>query len=257
MIELINVSRELGGRKVLQNVSLRVGEGETLVIVGSSGAGKSVTLKHITGLLTPDQGEVLIDGDSLHRAHGRAREIILEKLGVLFQSGALINWMNLYENIALPLFEKTELDENEITAIVREKLALVGLEGIEHSMPAELSGGMRKRAALARAIVREPAIILYDEPTSGLDPVLSRSIDELIIDLQRRLGVTAIVVTHDLISACSVGNRIAMLHEGRIIMDAPPAEFIAGDQPVVKKFVEAQFSSPEVDKKTKNKDLIQ
>ncbi|MFW5997116.1 MAG: ABC transporter ATP-binding protein [Verrucomicrobiota bacterium] len=246
MIELQDISKDLGDKKILQDVSLQIKRGETLVIVGSSGAGKSVTLKHITGLLTPDKGDVLVAGESLIHAHGRQREKILEKLGVLFQSGALINWMNIYENIALPLFEKTDLNEREIRTAVSEKLALVGLEGSERTMPAELSGGMRKRAALARAIIREPAIILYDEPTSGLDPILSRSIDDLIVDLQKRLGVTAIVVTHDLVSACRVGDRIAMLQDGRIVIDAPPDEFVASDKPEVRKFVEAQFSPTDV-----------
>ena len=241
MIELRNICKELHGKQILDNVSLHVERGETLVIVGSSGAGKSVTLKHMIGLLKPDSGEVLVEGEAVHEAHGTELERIRHKFGVLFQSGALINWMNVFENVALPLFEKTNLSEARVKEIVSEKLALVGLAGAETKMPAELSAGMKKRAGLARAIVRDPAIILYDEPTSGLDPVLSRSIDRLINDLKREINATGVVVTHDLHSAFQVGDKVAMLHEGKIAQFGTPAEFVQSKHPFVQDFIKAQF----------------
>ncbi|NOY82681.1 MAG: ABC transporter ATP-binding protein [Kiritimatiellaeota bacterium] len=242
MIQLRNIYKSLGGRPVLRDVTLEVRRGESLVIVGSSGTGKSVTLQHMVGLLHPDAGDVLIEGECINRATGRAVERIREKFGVLFQSGALINWMNVFDNVALPLYEKTSLGDEEIAARVREALALVDLQGTEARMPAELSGGMRKRAGLARAIIMRPLIVLYDEPTSGLDPVMSRRIDRLIRDVQRRFNTTAVVVTHDLQSAFTVGDRIAMLAEGRIVEVGTPAEFRASTCPAVQEFISAQFS---------------
>jgi len=241
MIELRNVWKKLGGQDVLRGVTLQVARGKTFVIVGPSGTGKSVTLQHMVGLLTPDDGEVLIDGENIHRARGAALEHIRDKFGVLFQSGALINWMNVFENVGLPLMEKTDLAYTEILAAVREKLAMVGLEGIEQKMPAELSGGMRKRVGLARAIVRHPSIVLYDEPTSGLDPVTARHIDRLIQDLQGRLGVTSVVVTHDLHSAFTVGDEVAMLYQGAIVEVGTPNQFRASSHPFVREFIESQF----------------
>lgn len=242
MLELRNICKQLGGRPVLQGVSLRVNRGETLVIVGSSGTGKSVTLQHMVGLLRPDSGEVLVEGEDIHQARGRAREQILHKFGMLFQSGALINWLSVFHNVALPLYEKTKLGDAEIRQIVLQKLALVGLAGAEDKMPAEISGGMKKRAGLARAIVRNPQIVLYDEPTSGLDPIMSRMIDRLIRELQRELKVTSVVVTHDLHSALSVGDTIALLDEGRIMELAPPKEFARSRNPLVRCFIESQFA---------------
>ena len=244
MLELRDVYKELGGRPVLNGVSLRVERGQTLVIVGPSGVGKSVTLQHLVGLLRPDRGQVLIDGEDFLAAKRPRKEEIRNKFGMLFQSGALINWMSVFSNVALPLYEKTRLGDAEIAAVVRAKLALVGLEGQEQKMPAALSGGMKKRAGLARAIVCDPVVILYDEPTSGLDPIMSRMIDRLIRDLQRQLGVTAVVVTHDLHSAFFVGDQIAMIHDGRIIETAGPKEFAASRNPVVRAFIEAQFGEP-------------
>ena len=240
MIELTDVTCELTGKKILDNVSLKIPEGQTMVIVGSSGAGKSVTLKHIIGLMAPDSGKVLVNDKCIHDVKARELENIRNHMGILFQSGALINWMSIFDNIALPLREKTDLDESSIADKVRERLAMVDMQGTGEKMPSEVSGGMKKRAGLARAIVRDPAIILYDEPTSGLDPVLSRSIDTLIAEMQKRLNVTSIVVTHDLNTAYYVGDRIAMLHEGQIIINATPKDFAENKDPVVQKFVEAQ-----------------
>jgi len=242
MIKLRNISKELGGRPILQGVDLEVQAGESLVIVGSSGTGKSVTLQHMIGLLRPDSGEVLIDGECLTGASWRTVERIRMKFGVLFQSGALVNWMNVFDNVALPLYEKTALGDAEIARKVKEALALVDLDGAEGKMPAELSGGMRKRAGLARAIIMEPSIVLYDEPTSGLDPVMSRRIDRLIRDVQRRFNATTVVVTHDLQSAFTVGDRIAMLSAGRIVEISTPTAFQTSSSPIVQEFIAAQFS---------------
>ncbi len=242
MLELRNIHKRLGGKKILDGLDLVIGRAETLVIVGSSGSGKSVTLQHMVGLLVPDGGEVLVDGEDINLVSGRQLEKLRNKFGMLFQSGALINWMSVYDNVALPLIEKTTLNDEQIDKIVREKLALVELEGAGDKMPGEISGGMKKRAGLARAIVREPEIVLYDEPTSGLDPIMSRNIDRLIRDLQKKLGTTAVVVTHDLTSAFAVGDRVALLHEGKIAELAPPSDFVNSQHPRVREFIESQFS---------------
>jgi len=245
MIQLDNISRNLGGKTVLCNLSMTVERGQTQVIVGASGAGKSVMLRHVIGLLTPDAGRVLIDGLPVGSAAAGDLEAVRSRFGVLFQSGALINWMNVFDNVALPLYEKTEMSDGEIRDNVMSKLELVGMQDAHAKMPAELSGGMRKRVGLARAIIRDPGVILYDEPTSGLDPVLARSIDHLICRLQDTLGVTSVVVTHDLHSAFYVGNRIAMLAEGQIEANCTPAEFARHASPTVQKFVQAQFGDQE------------
>ena len=246
MLELRNIYKDLGGRSVLRGVNLRVERGQTMVIVGSSGVGKSVTLLHLVGLLRPDRGEVLVEGEDIRTVPRRRREEIRNRFGMLFQSGALINWMNVFNNVALPLYEKTKLGDSEIAAAVQEKLALVDLAGAETKMPSQLSGGMRKRAGLARAIIRNPDIVLYDEPTSGLDPLMSRMIDRLIRDLQRTLHVTSVVVTHDLVSAFTVGDMIAMLHDGEFVEVSPPKVFAASRHPVVRGFIDAQFGGSAV-----------
>ncbi len=241
MIRLENVTKTLGGRGVLKQVDLQVNAGETLVIVGPSGAGKSVTLKHMVRLLAPDEGRVIVDGDIISEADGRELERIRGKFGMLFQGGALLQWLSVGENVALPLREKSTLTDDQIVKSVREKLALVGLQDDYDKWPAELSGGMRKRVGLARAIVEDPKIILYDEPTSGLDPVSSRMIDALINRLRKDLGVTSVVVTHDLHSALMIGDRIAMLYEGVIAETAAPEQFIQSGNPAVQEFLEAQY----------------
>jgi phospholipid/cholesterol/gamma-HCH transport system ATP-binding protein len=241
MIRFDNVTKQLGGRRVLDRLTFEIGEGETFVIVGRSGVGKSVTLKHMVRLLTPDEGAVYVDGESISRAAGRELEQRREKFGYLFQGAALLAWLTVEENVALPLREKTGLSEDEIMEKVCQALRKVGLENDADKRPDEISGGMRKRAGLARAIVRSPRIVLYDEPTSGLDPVMSRAIDALIEDLRQDLGVTNVVVTHDLHSALSIGTRIAMLHEGRFVELSTPDEFIASKQEEVRSFLEAQF----------------
>ncbi len=241
MITFENVTKILGQKTVLDGIDVEIKDGETFVIVGASGAGKSVMLKNIVRLLTPDDGRVMIDGDCISEASANELETIREKFGVLFQSGALLAWMSIGENVALPLREKTDMDETEIVDRAREKLALVGLEDSFHKLPSEISGGMVKRAALARAIVRNPRIVLYDEPTSGLDPVTARTIDSLIEQMRRELAVTSVVVTHDLHSALAIGTRIAMLHSGRIIELSTPDAFIRSAEPIVKGFLESQY----------------
>ena len=241
MIRFEHVTKYFGERKVLDDVNLEIQTGETFVIVGFSGAGKSVTLKHIIRLLTPDSGSVYIGDESISDATGRDLERLREQFGVLFQGGALLEWLNVGENVALPLRERTALTDAEIEARVKEKLSLVNLEEVINALPSELSGGMRKRVGLARAIVMNPGIILYDEPTSGLDPVTSRTIDQLIDRMRRELKVTSVVVTHDLFSALAIGSRIAMISGGRIIELAKPADFIKSQNEVVKSFLDAQY----------------
>lgn len=241
MIKLENVTKILGERRVLDGVNLEVRRGETLFVVGPSGTGKSVTLKHMIRLMTPDEGRVVVDGDVVSEAAGKDLERIRDKFGVLFQGGALLEWLNVGENVALPLREKTKLTEDEIEAKVIEKLAMVGLEKDLEKYPSEISGGMRKRVGLARAIVMDPKIILYDEPTSGLDPVSSRMIDRLIDHLKNELGVTSVVVTHDLHSALSIGSRIAMLTGGKIVEMAVPGDFVKSQVEEVQQFLESQF----------------
>jgi len=241
MIRFEQVTKRLGGRVILDDLTFEVARGEVFVIVGPSGTGKSVTLKHMVRLMTPTSGTVWLGDQAVSRTDGEALRRLRERFGYLFQGGALLGWMTVAENIALPLQEKTAMDSAAIARRVAEVLARVGLEEDGDKSPAEISGGMQKRAGLARAIVRNPEIVLYDEPTSGLDPVTSRTIDRLIKELNATLGVTSVVVTHDLHSALSIGHRIAMLSHSRIVELADPAGFIASKNPDVRQFLEAQF----------------
>ncbi|HEY5610082.1 MAG TPA: ABC transporter ATP-binding protein [Thermoanaerobaculia bacterium] len=213
-VEFEAVAKAFGSKEVLRGITLTVYRGEVVVILGGSGSGKSVTLRHILGLEHPDEGRVIVDDDEITNLPEEDLYPMRMKFGMLFQSGALFDSMTVFENVAFPLREHTDKNEDEIREIVREKLDLVRLEGIEHLMPVDLSGGMRKRVALARAIVLEPKAILYDEPTTGLDPVTAQAINELIVDLQMKLHVTSVVVTHDIHSAFFVADRIAFLHNG-------------------------------------------
>ena len=240
MIRFEHVTKRFGRKTVLDDASYEIEKGETFVIVGLSGAGKSVSLRHMIRLLTPEAGRVWVGDDCVSEADGARLEKILRRFGVLFQGSALLQWLNVEDNVCLPLRQTTNRPDAEIRRIAAEKLALVGLAGAGDKLPADISGGMRKRVGLARAIATQPEIILYDEPTSGLDPLISRQIDLLIDDLRRRLGVTSVVVTHDLYSALFIGTRVAMLHEGRFVVCAPPAEFVASGHPVVRDFLRAQ-----------------
>lgn len=244
MIRFEQVTKRFGPRTVLENLSFEIKQGEVFVIVGPSGTGKSVALKHMVRLLTPDQGRVWVGDDVVSEANGNALEKIRERFGYLFQGGALLAWMSVADNVALPLMEKTALSQEEIEQKVRATLGMVGLDKDGGKMPAEISGGMQKRAGLARAIVRDPEIVLYDEPTSGLDPVTSRVIDRLITRLNRKLGVTSVVVTHDLHSALSIGHRIALLKDGTLIETGTPEVFRDSPSPEVREFLEAQFILP-------------
>jgi phospholipid/cholesterol/gamma-HCH transport system ATP-binding protein len=247
VIEIIDVHKKLGANPVLVGMNLTVRRGETMVIIGRSGIGKSVTLKHIIGLLDPDSGRVIVDGIDVPGANRKTLLKLRSKMGVLFQGGALIHWMTVSENVALPLRELGGYTEEQIRATVREKLDLVELRGAGNLTPDKISGGMQKRAALARAISRDPEIILYDEPTAGLDPVIAHSINDLIVSLQKKLGVTAVVVTHDMSSAYQIADRIAMLHEGRIIQQGTPQEIRITTNPVVRQFIEGAPSGPLTD----------
>ena len=224
VIEFRNVAKRFGDAVVLDGLSFCVRKGEILSIVGPSGTGKSVTLKHAVGLVEPDSGEV---------------ETSTDRIGYLFQSGALLAWMTAYENVALPLVETTKLSEGEIDAKVMDALRAVGLEGAADKYPSEMSGGMQKRAGLARAIVCDAEVILYDEPTSGLDPVTSASIMKLICDVRDRRGVTSVVVTHDLAAAMRTSDRIMLVSGGKSVLCAPPAEFAASRDPLVVEYLSA------------------
>lgn len=241
MIRFENITKVLGSKTVLDSINFEVGEGETFVIVGLSGAGKSVTLKHMIRLMRPDAGNVVIDGESINDLSRSALREVRTKFGVLFQSSALLQWMSVTDNVALPLREHTRLGEDEILKKVGEKLALLNLADAGEKFPADLSGGMQKRVGLARAIIMDPKIVLYDEPTSGLDPVTSRRIDDLIVNMRKELGITSVVVTHDLHSALAIGSRIMMLHQGRIVENATPEEFIHSKDETVQSFLEAQY----------------
>lgn len=245
ILEFDNVTKVLSGRAVLDGVTFRVRRGEIFVIVGPSGAGKSVTLKHMVRLMTPDAGRVVVGGRVVSELPESALESVRERFGYLFQSGALLAWLTVGENVALPLREKTKQSEDEIRHRVNEVLSMVGLADDALKLPSEISGGMRKRVGLARAIVRRPEILLYDEPTSGLDPVSSRMIDSLIDRLRKELGVTSVVVTHDLHSALSIGTTIAMLHGGRIVEMAGPDELLRSSNEEVQAFLRSQFITQE------------
>lgn len=241
MIVFENVTKRLGGKTVLDDISFEIPKGETFVVVGLSGAGKSVTLRHMLQLLIPHKGLIRIGDDVINQARGKELERIRSRFGVLFQSAALLQWMTAFDNVALPLREHSKMSEEEIGSVVMDKLRLLNMEDAARKYPADMSGGMQKRVGLARAIVMNPEIILYDEPTSGLDPVTSRLIDGLIESLRTELGITSVVVTHDLHSALAIGTRIMMLDGGRIVENATPHEFIHSENETVQRFLESQF----------------
>jgi phospholipid/cholesterol/gamma-HCH transport system ATP-binding protein len=239
-IELRDVHKAFGPKKILRGLSLGVEEGETVSLVGFSGAGKSVTLKHINGLLKPDQGTVFVDGLEVPRLpRDRLYKLRLD-IGYVFQFAALFDSMTVAENIRMGLVKKGGLGEKEMRARTAESLALVDLNGFENRFPAELSGGQRKRAGLARAVAYRPKYLLYDEPTSGLDPVTTTVIDRLIMRMKEELGVTSLVITHDMKSAYAVSDRIAMLYEGRVVQVGTPDEIRASDNDIVRSFVEGR-----------------
>src|SRR5215218_7281646 len=238
-VEFRDVFKAYGPKQVLRGVNLEVYRGEVLVILGGSGSGKSVTLRHMLGLEAPDSGRVVVEEEDVTDLPEEELYRIRKKFGMLFQSGALFDSMTVFENVAFPLREHTEISEEEIARAVREKLELVNLPNSEHLMPVDLSGGMRKRVGLARSIVLDPKVILYDEPTTGLDPITAQTINELIIDLQSKLNVTSVVVTHDIQSAFSVGDRIAFLNRGVFEWVGTMDEARNSDHPVLRDFLKA------------------
>ncbi|HEV7298670.1 MAG TPA: ABC transporter ATP-binding protein [Tepidisphaeraceae bacterium] len=246
LIELKNIHKRFGKLVVLNDLTLNIEAGQCLVIIGASGSGKSVMLKHIVGLLSPDSGEVWFDGQRVDTLAVRDLMTVRENFGFLFQMGALFDSLTVGENIAFPVIEHTTKTSDEVAEIVRQKLALIGLPGIEKKMPGELSGGQRKRVALARAIALNPKVILYDEPTTGLDPIRSDVINELIIKLQRELKVTSIVVTHDMTSALKVADRVVMLYEGKLVFDGTPEQLKATEEPIVRGFVMGEASEQDL-----------
>ena len=246
LIELRNISKRFGSLHVLRKVNLSIDPGQCLVILGGSGSGKSVMLKHMVGLLKPDKGEVYFDGKRIDELPERKLVAVRTQFGFLFQMGALFDSINVGDNVAFPLVEHTRKSPQAIEALVKEKLAIVGLDGTQKKMPAELSGGQRKRVALARAIAMGPRVVLYDEPTTGLDPIRSDVINELIVKLQRDLHVTSIVVTHDMNSAFKVADRMVMLFEGHLIFDGTPDELRSSEDPRVRRFVLGEADEQEL-----------
>ena len=231
-------------RKVLDGVSLDICQGETFVIMGGSGCGKSTLLRHMSGAIKPDAGQVFFMGQDLSGLSRFEKEQIKRRTGMCFQSAALIDYMNVEDNVALPLREHTRLDPKIISIIVKMKLNLVGLQGFEKLMPNMLSGGMKKRVGLARAIAMDPEVVFYDEPSAGLDPVVAAVVDQLIMDLSKKLLLTSVVVTHDMGSVFRIADRIAMLHEGRILEVGRPQEIRDSRNPIVQQFIQGQIDGP-------------
>lgn len=239
MIEIKNLYKSFGGNKVLQGVNLEIETGETIVIIGRSGCGKSVLIKHIVGLLYPDDGYVKVEGQRVDELSLNDLYKLRSRFGFLFQGSALFDSMTVEENIALPLVEsKKNYSRLDLDKKIAEKLELVGMAGVQKFKPAELSGGMKKRVGLARALITDPDYIFYDEPTTGLDPIMSDSIDDLIKELTEKLNATSVVVTHDMYSVKNVANQVAMMHEGKIHFLGTPAELISSNDRIIKEFIQ-------------------
>ncbi len=244
IIRVQNLHRSFDSQRVLRGVDLDIPHGKTTVVIGRSGIGKSVFLKHIIGLMKPDEGRIWIEGEEITGLSKDEMDRVRRKFGMLFQGAAMFDSMNVFDNVAFPLRERLRLSRGEIEERVREKLRLVGLNGAEHKMPAELSGGMRKRVGLARAIALDPPIILYDEPTTGLDPILCDTIDRLILRMQEELDVSSVVISHDIEGAFKIGDRIAMLHDGRIQACGSPEEIENSEDPIVRQFITGSAEGP-------------
>lgn len=242
-IKLTNIHKSFGSKVILSGINFHVNEGEILCIIGKSGTGKSVTLKLLVGILTPDEGEIFVDGESYTNASHKERAVIEAKYGILFQGAALFDSMNVYDNVAFGLRRK-KTPENEIAEQVPKLLELVGLKDIEKKNPSELSGGMQKRVGLARSIAVYPDIMLYDEPTTGVDPITGAAVNDLILKMKDAYGITSIVVTHDIKSACLISDRILMLYDGQIIFSGTPSELMMSDDPVIRQFVEGRGHGP-------------
>ena len=244
MIEIINLCKNFGKNIVLGNLNLDINTGETTVIIGRSGCGKSVLLKHIIGIMKPDSGQIFIDGRDIAKMEGKALNEIRMKFGMLFQGSALFDSLPVWHNVVFSMLEHGKKDIAEAMERASECLRLVGLSGIEHVMPAELSGGMRKRVGLARAICIRPEIILYDEPTTGIDPIMGDAINNLIKELHDKLKITSVAVTHDMTSAYKIADKIAMLYEGKIIAVGTPDEIKNTENPFVKQFINGEAEGP-------------
>jgi phospholipid/cholesterol/gamma-HCH transport system ATP-binding protein len=244
MIEIVDLHKSFAKKQVLTGVNLTVEKGESMVVIGGSGSGKSVLVKHIIGILAPDAGTIRIDGIDITTLRENALYEIRKKFGMLFQMAALFDSMTVWENVGFSLLRSKKMTPKEVRAIASEKLRLVGLVGVEEVMPSELSGGMRKRVGLARAIAHEPEILLYDEPTTGLDPIMADAINDLIIEMKQRLKVTSIAITHDMNSAYKIADRIAMLYEGKIVETGTPEEIKNTQNALVRQFVTGSAVGP-------------
>ena len=244
MIKIAGLEKSFGDNSVLRGVDLTIEKGETMVVIGQSGSGKSVLLKHIIGLLRPDAGEIWVGGIPVTRLRDDELQGFTRRFGLLFQGAALFDSMTVAENVAFGLERHTSYPREEIAGIVRESLARVGLHGVEHMMPFELSGGMKKRVGLARAIAYEPEIMLYDEPSTGLDPIRADAINDLINMLKRDMGVTSVVITHDMASSYKIADRIAMLYEGVILEVGTPDEIRNSRNPIVQQFIHGESHGP-------------
>ena len=244
MIKISNLKKRFGKKRVLDGVDLDIEKGKITVILGRSGEGKSVLIKHIIGLLRPDEGQIFLDGQEISSMNERDWGEVRKRFGMLFQGAALFDSMTVGENVGFPLKEHTDLADEDIMKVVVEKLKRVGLVGVENMMPSELSGGMKKRVGLARAIVMDPEIVLFDEPTTGLDPIMSDSIADLVLHTQRSLHTTYILITHDIPFTYKIADKIAMLHEGRIIEQGTIDEMKKNQNPVVRQFLEGRAEGP-------------
>jgi phospholipid/cholesterol/gamma-HCH transport system ATP-binding protein len=244
MIQVVDVHRSFGRQQVLKGVNLRVAQGEILAVIGRSGSGKSVMLRLLIGLLRPNRGQVIIEDTDITQLSGRRLDRIREHFGMLFQGGALFDSMTVFENVAFPLREKTKLSEAEITEQVQKMLESVGLGEMGYKFPAELSGGMKKRTALARALVTNPSIILFDEPTTGLDPILVHAIHQLIKDTHSAFGYTAVIVSHEIPEVFDIATRVAVLHEGKIIEEGTPEVILQSPNPVIQQFIAGSLEGP-------------
>lgn len=245
MIQVIGLHKNFGDQHVLRGIDLVVPAGSTLVILGGSGSGKTVMMKHIIGLLKPDQGQVVVDGEDIVPMGAEELAKLRRKFGMVFQAAALFDSMTVYENVSFPLKEHTKKSEEEMRQIVKDKLAIVGLKNVEEKFPADLSGGMRKRVGLARAIVLDPKIVLYDEPTTGLDPITTDYVDEMILEAKQALGVTSVVISHDIASSFKVADNVAFLYEGVIADQGPPKKLRHSQVPALKQFLQTWFGKNE------------
>ncbi len=244
IIKAVDVCKKFGDRQILNGINLEIYRGETFVIMGGSGCGKSTFLRHLIGALKPDSGSVWVLGHDLVSLNDDEMDKVKKKVGMCFQSAALFDSMTVGDNVSLPLREHTKLDKSVIDIVVKMKLELVGLRGFEALMPSQLSGGMRKRVGLARAIVMDPEIVFYDEPTAGLDPIVAGVIDKLILDLSKKLSITSIVVTHDMKSVFSIADRVAMLYEGRVLEVGAPDKIKTSKNPMIQQFITGNPDGP-------------